>query len=68
MRGSSGSSTSWHRGEPVNVLPEDYGGDPVAGTAVFASIDELAVPRYDERVGDVVIHFLREDFLCFPAS
>jgi glutathione S-transferase len=55
-------------GKSVSVLPEDYGRDPVAGSLVFASIDEIAVRRHDERVGDVVVHFPREDFLCFPAS
>ncbi len=55
-------------GKTVNVLPEESGRDPVTGVLVKAGIDEIALRRHDERAGEVVVHFPREDFLCFPAA
>src|SRR5262245_28161980 len=44
-------------GDAVTVTPDDYGFDPVRGTIVAASAQEIAVRRTDPAVGDVVVHF-----------
>jgi glutathione S-transferase len=49
-------------GEPVSVVPDDYGFDPVAGTLAVASATEVAVRRMDPALGDVVVHFPRIGF------
>jgi glutathione S-transferase len=46
-------------GQPVTVTPTDYGQDPVAGTLVGLSNDEVVVRRADERAGTVHVHFPR---------
>lgn len=49
-------------GQAVQINATDYGCDPVLGTLVHASAFELAVKRQDERAGEVIVHFPREDF------
>lgn len=49
-------------GEAVTVAAADYGIDPVAGTLVGLTHDEVAVRRTDERAGPVVVHFPRIGF------
>jgi len=49
-------------GEPVTVTPMDYGLDPVAGTLVGVSVDEVVIRRSDERAGTVHVHFPRAGF------
>jgi glutathione S-transferase len=46
-------------GERVSVAPDDYGKVPVTGELVTLTLDEVAIRRRDERVGDVVTHFPR---------
>ena len=46
----------------VTVTPDDYGFDPVAGTLVASSVDEVAIRRSDPAVGEVVVHFPRFGF------
>ncbi len=46
-------------GERVSVSPDDYGKVPVMGELWTLTLDEVAVRRQDERVGDVVTHFPR---------
>jgi glutathione S-transferase len=46
-------------GDEVEVLPTDYGLDPVAGKLVCCTLDEIAVRRIDPRAGEVVVHFPR---------
>jgi glutathione S-transferase len=55
-------------GAAVTVTPDDYGFDPVAGTLVAASADEVAIRRTDPRVGAVVVHFPRFGFRVAPAA
>jgi glutathione S-transferase len=50
------------RDEPVTVAALDYGTDPVAGTLVGLTADEVAVQRDDARAGTVVVHFPRIGF------
>jgi hypothetical protein len=49
-------------GQPVTVTPIDYGQDPVAGTLVGLSQEEVVVRRADERAGTVHVHFPRVGF------
>jgi glutathione S-transferase len=49
-------------GMEVTVTPDDYGFDPVAGTLVASSVDEVAIRRSDPAVGEVVVHFPRFGF------
>ena len=54
-------------GMAVQVMADDYGRDPVAGTLVASSADEIAIRREDARVGEVVVHFPRAGFWVLPA-
>ncbi len=47
-------------GDRVQVFPEAYGRDPVAGELVWSDAHEIAIRRVDERAGEVVVHFPRE--------
>jgi glutathione S-transferase len=49
-------------GDPVIVLHDDYGSGNVTGTLAASGLDEIAVRREGERVGEVVVHFPREDY------
>ncbi len=49
-------------GQPVTVTPTDYGQDPVTGTLVGLSNDEVVVRRVDPRAGTVHVHFPRAGF------
>jgi glutathione S-transferase len=49
-------------GEPVTVAATDYGTDPVAGTLVGLSADEVTLQRHDARAGTVHVHFPRIGF------
>lgn len=49
-------------GQPVTVMPLDYGFDPVAGTLVGLTADEVVLRRTDERAGTVHVHFPRVGF------
>jgi hypothetical protein len=44
---------------PVAVSAIDYGTDPVVGTLVGLTRDEVALERHDARAGRVVVHFPR---------
>jgi len=46
-------------GDVVQVMPIDYGLDPVKGELAHCSVDEIAVRRTDPRAGTVVVHFPR---------
>ncbi len=49
-------------GQAVTVTPTDYGQDPVAGTLVGLSTDEVVVRRTDPRAGTVHVHFPRAGY------
>lgn len=49
-------------GDDVEVLPIDYGFQPVRGKLQLSSLDEIVVARHDDRVGDVAVHFPRLGF------
>jgi glutathione S-transferase len=46
-------------GDSMQVMPVDYGFDPVKGELVHCSPEEIAVRRTDPRAGTVVVHFPR---------
>lgn len=49
-------------GEKVEVMPTDYGLNPVTGTLLVSSVEEIAVARKHERIGNLVVHFPRMGF------
>ena len=49
-------------GEKVTITPVDTGCDPVEGELVLATREELAVRRFDDRVGELIVHFPRLGF------
>jgi glutathione S-transferase len=49
-------------GEAIDVMPADYGCDPVGGTLEFSTPDEVAIRRTDARAGTVVVHFPRVQY------
>jgi glutathione S-transferase len=49
-------------GEAIDVMPADYGCDPVRGTLEFSTPDEVAIRRTDARAGAVVVHFPRMQY------
>ncbi len=49
-------------GDEVTITPIDTGCDPVGGELVLAMRDELAVRRFDDRVGELIVHFPRIGF------
>ena len=54
------------QGDAVSVTPTDYAHDPVAGSLVGLSRDEVVVARSDERAGVVHVHFPRIGFQIKP--
>ena len=54
-------------GDRVVVLADEYGSGAVAGTLAASSLHEIAVRRAGERVGEVVVHFPREDYAVVGA-
>lgn len=49
-------------GDRVQVVPDDYGFDPVEGQVVASSVHEVALRRSAPEVGEVVVHFPRAGF------
>ena len=49
-------------GEQVTITPVDTGCDPAQGELVLAMRDELAIRRFDDRVGPLIVHFPRLGF------
>ncbi len=48
--------------QAVTMTPTDYGQDPVSGTLVGLSADEVVLRRTDERTGTVHVHFPRAGY------
>jgi glutathione S-transferase len=55
-------------GDPVVVLPDEYGSGNVAGALAPGGLHEIAVLRQTERAGEVVVHFPREDYVVIAAG
>lgn len=54
-------------GARVRVATEDFAEDPVEGTVVYATRDEITVRREDIRVGTIHVHFPRLGYAVTPA-
>ena len=55
-------------GDAVQVMPMDYGFDPVKGELAQCSADEIALRRTDPRAGTVIVHFPRLGYQMAKAS
>jgi glutathione S-transferase len=55
-------------GDDIEVMPSDYGLDPVRGELVLVEANHVAVRRHDERAGTVVVHFPRIGYLIRKAG
>jgi len=53
-------------GMKVEVAPDDYGRDLVAGELLLISADEIALLRRDAALGEVVVHFPRAGYIVLP--
>ena len=54
--------SGFEAGQAVRIMATDYGQDPVSGTLVGLSNDEVVVRRTDPRAGTVHVHFPRAGF------
>jgi glutathione S-transferase len=60
---SDGSDPNGIRpGDAITVTADDYGSDPIRGTAVVVTAREIAVRREHPEVGEVVVHFPRAGY------
>ena len=55
-------------GDEIEVMPSDYGLDPVRGELVQVEANHVAVRRHDDRVGMVTVHFPRIGYLIRTAG
>ena len=55
-------------GDPVLLLPDEYGSGNVTGELAASGISEIAIRRSTDRVGEVVVHFPREDYALIALS
>ncbi len=62
-RNDPGEPNGLRPGDPVEVVHESFGRDPVTGVLVASSAHEIAITRRDECAGDVVVHFPREHYM-----
>jgi glutathione S-transferase len=54
-------------GDRISVAPDDTGRDPVIGTLVMSSAEEIVLRRSDLAVGEIMVHFPRAGFVVLPA-
>lgn len=52
-----------HPGMQVEVAPDDYGRDLVAGELLLINAEQIAVLRRDPELGEVVVHFPRAGYV-----
>lgn len=55
-------------GDEVEVMPSDYGLEPVRGELMLVEPNHVAVRHHDQRAGAVVVHFPRIGYLIRPAG
>lgn len=53
-------------GMKVEVAPDDYGRDLVAGELLLINAEEVALLRRDTALGEVVVHFPRAGYVVLP--
>ena len=59
---TTGELDSFRLDDEVEVLPIDYGFQPVRGQLKIASLEEIVVTRKDDSVGEIAVHFPRLGF------
>ncbi len=59
---ANGDPSGIKDGTRVTVTPDDTGRDPVEGTLVAASDQEVVLRREDARVGHLHVHFPRAGY------
>ncbi len=52
----------------ISIRATDNSQEAVVGDVVYCDIDEVAIARHDETVGDVVVHFPRIKYSIRPAG
>jgi glutathione S-transferase len=55
-------------GDPVLLLPDEFGSGNVTGRLAPSGISEIAIARTTDRAGEVVVHFPREDYALISLS
>ncbi len=55
-------------GDAVEVMPIDYGLQPVSGSLLCASLEEIIISRQDDIAGEVAVHFPRQGFQVNAAN
>ena len=55
-------------GQPVVVIHEVYGTGNVVGELAASGLGDIAVRRRGERIGEVICHFPRDEFLLMAAE
>src|SRR5579872_4082718 len=53
-------------GAAVNVMADDYGRDPIAGTLVAANARRVVIAREDPALGRLQVHFPRVGYVVMP--
>jgi glutathione S-transferase len=64
----AGDAEGFKPGDKISVTSEDTGRDPVTGELVALAVNEVALSRKDDRVGEVVVHFPRMGYLVRRAA
>ncbi len=54
-------------GAAIQVMADDYGRDPIAGTLVAANASRVVMAREDPALGRVQLHFPRVGYVVVPA-
>lgn len=62
MKAATSAIDGLHVGDPVEVMPIDYGLQPTRGTLQLSSLEELVISRKDEKAGQLAVHFPRLGF------
>jgi hypothetical protein len=55
-------------GDMVDIVPTDYGFDPVRGELIKLVGNEIAIRRQDERAGELIVHFPVVGYEIRPAG
>ncbi|CAF2848065.1 unnamed protein product [Rotaria sp. Silwood2] len=55
-------NSKWHKGQCLQVLPNDMGREPVQGTFIAADDYEIVLRRSNESIGNINVHFPRAGF------
>jgi glutathione S-transferase len=55
-------------GDPVVVMADDYGRDPIAGTLVAARPDRLILAQETPDLGRLHLHFPRVGYVALPGK